>query len=279
MRPVPLEEAFDEGEFGGKASSLARSLGAGLPVPPGFALSAEYVEAVFDGNAGAVRDLRSVFAGLGGPCAVRSSAIGEDSEDASFAGQHITLLNVRYEDQVAEAVLSVRESAYTESARAYRRKMGMDEKPQIGVVVQRMIEPDCAGVMFTRNPISGADERVIEAAWGLGEAVVGGLVVPDNYALDGQGRVLRCTAGEKDIALCGSPEGGVREEAVAPELVNALCLNDAMLAELHGLATRCEARFGEGVDIEFAFARGRLYLLQCRAMTRNRHMEEKALAS
>jgi pyruvate,water dikinase len=138
------------------------------------------------------------------------------------------------------------------------------------VVVQRMIEPDCAGVMFTKNPLTGDDERVIEAAWGLGEAVVAGLVVPDNYALDGHGRVLRRSAGEKDIAVRSALEGGTVEETVPDHLVTAWCLSDDMLAKLHGLATRCESVFGAGLDLEWAFADGTLYLLQCRAMTRNR---------
>jgi pyruvate,water dikinase len=133
-----------------------------------------------------------------------------------------------------------------------------------------MIEPDCAGVMFTKNPLNGADERVIEASWGLGESVVAGLVVPDNYALDPQGRVLRRTAGEKDVALRSAPEGGTVEEPVDDDLITALCLSDGMLAQLHGLAERCESFFGKGLDIEWAFAGGTLYLLQCRAMTRNR---------
>jgi pyruvate,water dikinase len=146
----------------------------------------------------------------------------------------------------------------------------MDEAPRVGVVVQRMIEPDCAGVMFTRNPLNGADERVIEASWGLGEAVVAGLVVPDHYALDAQGRVVRRTAGEKDIALRGSPEGGTVEEPVADHLIATLCLADDKLAQLQDLATQCESFFGGGLDLEWAFADGALYLLQCRAMTRNR---------
>ncbi|OFW22411.1 MAG: hypothetical protein A3H97_16725 [Acidobacteria bacterium RIFCSPLOWO2_02_FULL_65_29] len=122
MKPTPLIDALDEKHFGGKAASLARLLRAGLPVPPGFALATTDVEAVFDGLADALTHLRLEFAG---PCAVRSSAIGEDSEGASFAGQHLTLLNVRHEDHVADAVLKVRESAHTESARAYRRTLGI----------------------------------------------------------------------------------------------------------------------------------------------------------
>jgi pyruvate,water dikinase len=268
VKPSPLIDALDEAQFGGKAASLARSLRAGLPVPPGFALGAAYVDAVFEGHAEAVSTLRAAFTGLAGPCAIRSSAIGEDSEEASFAGQHVTMLNVRGEAHVVAAVLEVRASAHTESARAYRRKLGMDEWPRIGVVVQRMIEPDCAGVLFTRNPLDGSDERVVEASWGLGEAVVAGLVVPDNYAMDSAGRVVRRTAGEKDIALRGAVDGGTVEEAVGEDLVNALCLSDGMLAELHALAQRCESFFGAGLDLEWAFAGGTLYLLQCRAITR-----------
>jgi pyruvate,water dikinase len=270
VRPSPLAHALDDALFGGKAASLARSLGAGLPVPPGFALGTAHVDAVFDGHAEAVTHLRSEFTALVGPCAVRSSAIGEDSEGASFAGQHLTILNVRHEDHVVDAVLKVRASAHTASARAYRRTLGMDDAPRIGVVVQRMIEPDCAGVMFTKNPLNGSDERVIEASWGLGESVVAGLVVPDNYALDAEGRVVRRLAGEKDIALRGAPDGGTVEETVADDLVTALCLDDEMLATLHDLAARCESLFGKGLDLEWAFAGGTLYLLQCRAMTRNR---------
>lgn len=270
MKPSPLIHALDDTLFGGKAASLAHSLRAGLPVPHGFALGTTNVEAVFDGHTEALTHLRAEFVALAGPCAVRSSAIGEDSEGASFAGQHLTILNVRHEDHVVAAVLEVRESAHTESARAYRHTLGLDEAPRVGVVVQRMIEPDCAGVMFTKNPLNGSDERVIEASWGLGESVVAGLVVPDNYALDAHGRVLRRTAGEKDIALRSAQTGGTVEEAVTGDLVTALCLSDAMLASLHDLAARCESFFGKGLDIEWAFADGALHLLQCRAMTRNR---------
>jgi pyruvate,water dikinase len=270
VRPSPLIDALDAAHFGGKAASLARSVRAGLPVPPGFALGTTHVEAIFEGHTDALKELRLEFDGLGGPCAVRSSAIGEDSDAASFAGQHATILNVRHEDHVAEAVLKVRESAHTESARAYRHTLGMEDAPRVGVVVQRMIEPDCAGVMFTKNPLNGSHERVIEASWGLGEAVVAGLVVPDNYVLDEQGRVLRRTAGEKDIALRGAPEGGTVEEAVADHLVSAFCLTDDMLAKLHNLGLRCESFFGRGLDLEWAFVGSTLSLLQCRAMTRNR---------
>jgi pyruvate, water dikinase len=270
VRPTPLVDALEERDYGGKAAKLARALRAGLQVPPGFALGVSHVEALFGGDGETLTRLREEFAQLGGTCAVRSSAIGEDSENASFAGQHLTVLNVVDDSQVADAVLKVRESAHTESARAYRRTMGLDDAPAIGVVVQRMIEADCAGVMFTKNPLNGADEYVIEAAWGLGEAVVAGLVVPDHYVLDAGGRVTERSIGMKDVAVRSGADGGTREDPVPDDLVNAACLSDTTLSELYGLAARCEEQFGRGLDIEWAIAGARLYLLQWRAMTRNR---------
>ncbi len=270
MTPVALIDALDEAHFGGKASKLAHSLKAGLPVPPGFALGTTHVEAVANSNEQALHQLREAFASLDGPCAVRSSAIGEDSEGASFAGQHLTLLNICSADEVVPAVLQVRLSAHTDAALAYRRKLGRNDAPRVAVVVQRMVEPDCAGVMFTLHPITGADERVIEAAWGLGEAVVAGLVVPDNYTLNASGTVLKRQLGAKDIMLRSDPAGGTREESVASDRIEAPCLNDRQLGMLHELASLCEGHFGRGLDIEWAIVAETLYLLQCRAMTRNR---------
>jgi pyruvate,water dikinase len=263
-----LVEAHDELSFGGKASRLALSLRAGLPVPPGFALGVPQVEAVARSNQEALSHLRTDFVQLGGPCAVRSSAIGEDSGSASFAGQHLTLLNVRSPDDVVPAVVRVYESGHTEGALSYRKRMGIEKRARVAVVVQRMIEPDSAGVMFTRHPTTGAAERVVEASWGLGESVVAGVVVPDNWTLDREGRVLQSRIGEKDVALRSAPTGGTLEEPVPNELVDAPCLDSRQLALLSELAARCEAHFGPALDIEWAFSGGRLYLLQCRAMTR-----------
>jgi pyruvate, water dikinase len=270
MKPVALIDASDEGQFGGKAAKLSAALRAGLPVPPGFALGTVHVEAIANSDVDTSNRLRECFKAMEGACAVRSSAIGEDSESASFAGQHLTLLNVRHEDEIVPAVLQVRASAHTEAARAYRREMGLDETPSVAVVVQRMIEPTCAGVMFTKHPISGEDQRVIEAAWGLGEAVVAGLVIPDNFTMSSDGKILKRQIGVKDIALRSSPAGGTVEEAVDEELVAASCLSDLQLSRLHELARLCETHFGFGLDIEWGFVHDELFLLQCRSMTRNR---------
>lgn len=265
---VPLLSVADESRFGGKAVSLGRALGEALPVPAGFALDVELVETVARGGDGPRDTLQQEFAALGGPAAVRSSAVGEDSKDASFAGQHLTLLNIDDVEALIRAISEVHRSAHSASALAYRRRLGIDGAPRIGVVVQQMVEPVSAGVLFTRNPASGAVERVIEAAWGLGEAVVSGLVVPDFYRVNPAGEVLERTIGEKDLALRTSSGGGTEEVAVDAAMIHAAVLDDRALGELHTLASRCESVYGQGLDIEWAFSSSALYLLQCRSITR-----------
>jgi pyruvate,water dikinase len=122
-------------------------------------------------------------------------------------------------------------------------------------------------VLFTRNPMTGADERVIEATWGLGEAVVAGLVTPDHYRVARGGRILERRAGEKDLAIMWSEGGGTEEVEIEGARISALCLEDADIAALEALATACEAAFGGSQDLEWAFAGGHLYLLQRRAIT------------
>jgi len=265
---VPLAEARDETEFGGKAVQLGVAVRAGLPVPPGAALAAEFVDAVAAGDPTAAAELETLTARVAWPVAVRSSAIGEDSADASFAGQHLTQLNVRDPAGLAEAVAAGWASARSEAALAYRARLGIDGQPRTGVVVQALLDPAVAGVLFTRNPLNGADERVIEASWGLGEAVVAGSVIPDRFRIARDGTVLERTPGWKTVALRPSADGGTVEEPVAANLVEQLCLDDRRLAELHALASRCEHVFGNGRDLEWAFAGQTLYLLQCRAVTR-----------
>ena len=158
-------------------------------------------------------------------------------------------------------------SANSDSAITYRKRVGLFTRPSVGVVVQALLDPRTAGVMFTRNPVTGADERVIEASWGLGEAVVAGIVIPDHYRLDRSGQVLERKPGLKRVAVRTVPGGGTVEEKVAPELVERLCLDDDQLRELSRLAGRCEQVYGPARDVEWAIAGGTLYLLQCRAIT------------
>lgn len=259
---VALIAAEDPSIYGGKAVQLGTALRAGLPVPDGVALGWPDVEAIAAGHA----SLDDVV--LPSLCSVRSSAVDEDSADASFAGAHLTVLGVQGCDAVREAVTAVHASARHPGALAYRSALGLDASPRMAVVVQRLIHSDVAGVMFTRNPLTGADERVIEASWGLGEAVVAGLVTPDHWVLDAAGRTTKFVAGEKDIAIRHSASG-TAEEPVDADLIEAPCVDGTQLAALHELALTCDRVFGaRDHDIEFAFAGGELYLLQRRPITR-----------
>ena len=130
--------------------------------------------------------------------------------------------------------------------------------------------------MFTEHPVTGADERLIEASWGLGEAVVAGLVVPDQFRLDRSRRVLERKAGHKRVAIKSLPNGGTFEQQVPPAQVNQLCLEDVELAALGELALRCEKVYGPRRDIEWALQDGTLYLLQCRAVTTGKARGEQA---
>jgi pyruvate,water dikinase len=265
---VPLIAAEDTALFGSKAVGLGQALRDGLPVPPGVALAGALVDAVAGRDAEAIRDVAESVATLARPLAVRSSAVDEDGADASFAGQHLTLLNVTGSQDLTTAVSQVWWSANSDSAITYRQRVGLFTRPSVGIVIQSLVDPEAAGVMFTQNPVTGADERVIEASLGLGEAVVAGRVIPDQYRVSREGEILARTAGRKDMAFRPLPDGGTFEEQVAPELVERLCLDDEQLAELNALATRCEQVYGAARDIEWAIAEGELYLLQCRAVTR-----------
>lgn len=246
---------------------LGTALRAGLDAPTGYALSFEWVEAVVRKDTTVLAHLEAAFARMQKPIAVRSSAVGEDSEEASFAGQHATILNVMTIDQLTTAIDQVVHSALSLSAASYREKLGVTGAPSMGIVLQELFNPESAGVMFTRNPLNGAKERVIEAAWGLGEVVVAGLVIPDYYRLSPAGEILECRVGDKDIAMQLLPGGGSEEIEVPAAKANSRILDDNDLQKLHQLALSCEAVYGPDLDMEWGLAADRLVLLQCRAIT------------
>ena len=271
---VPLGKASDTAIFGSKAVGLGDAIRDGLPVPPGVALSGSIVEAVASGDQRAIARVAKSVRALKGPLAVRSSAVDEDGKEASFAGQHLTLLNVPSAQELPSALREVWWSANSDSAITYRQRVGLFTRPSIAVVVQSLLDPDVAGVMFTQNPVTGADERMIEASWGLGEAVVAGLVIPDHFVLDRSGQVLERKPGLKTIAIRAVASGGTVEEEVPADRAERLCLDDAQLEELSRLALRCEQVYGPARDIEWALAGGTLYLLQCRAVTTGQSPEQ-----
>ena len=273
---VPLEKARETAVFGSKAVGLGDAMRDGLPVPPGVALSGTVVEAVAAEDEKAIAKVAKAVRLLPVPLAVRSSAADEDGADASFAGQHLTLLNVPSADDVPSALREIWWSANSDSAITYRQRVGLFTRPSVGVVIQTLLDPDVAGVMFTQNPVTGADERVIEASWGLGEAVVAGLVIPDTFRVDRSGQVLERRAGRKQVAIRSVATGGTVEEKIPADRAEQLCLDDAQLEELAQLALRCEQVYGMARDIEWAFADGTLYLLQCRAVTTGASHEKES---
>jgi phosphoenolpyruvate synthase/pyruvate phosphate dikinase len=215
--------AIDPQTAGGKAAGLARLVELGLRVPPAVVVPAG---ADFD-------DGDAVVARLGEPLAVRSSAIGEDDADRSFAGQYETVLGVR-RSSLAAAVARVRGG--TARAEAY------GDGGAVAVVIQREIPATRAGVAFSRDPVSGRDEIFVECAFGGGEAVVSGTVTPDRYRLD---------------------ENGVR--ATAAGALRAL--RDDEVLQIGELVRSAEAGFGRPVDVEFCWEGRTLWALQCRPIT------------
>lgn len=239
---------------------------AGLNVPPGFVISAEVLERSVDaerlrqftaaGDHGAAEalvraaepprdEIEAAYERLGGGAvAVRSSACAEDSEAASFAGQQETYLNVSGAAEVCSRVVECWASFFSERALFYRSRKGSLDDLAMAVVVQKMVEPEKSGVVFSVDPIQRRRDRmIVEAVVGLGEQVVSGEVTPDHYVVDRAGTVVR----ERLV------DGGV---LVAEELCR--------LAEL---ARALEEHFGAPQDVEWAIEGGEVYLLQSRPVT------------
>lgn len=264
---VPLAEAADASLFGGKAAQLAVAVRRGLPVPPGVAIAWPLVESVAEGDGWSTQQLVEACDGLSGPLVVRSSAVGEDSGQASFAGQHTSVLGVEGSGAVARGVREVWESACTGAALAYRRRLGLPDVVRVGVVVQELVDAEVAGVLFDVNPVTGADEVVVESSWGLGEAVVGGLVSPDFFRVGPDGEVCERRLGVKDVEMRPAPAGGTHSLPVDAERARAPSLSDDQLRQLHALALVCRDVYGGSQDVEWAFAGGELWLLQRRPLT------------
>ncbi|MEA2332889.1 MAG: pyruvate, water dikinase [Thermoleophilaceae bacterium] len=220
-------------------------------------------------------EITSVYGSLGDgdpPVAVRSSALGEDSAEATFAGQQETYLWVRGAEAVCSAVRDCWASLYSPEAISYRARMGADRGAAMGVTVQRMVDAAVSGVMFTCNPVSGDPSSVaVNASWGLGVAVVGGEVTPDEYRVSKiTGEVLHRTVGPKQIEYLPHPSGTGTLRADVPEnRQQAACLDDEQLGTLVDVGRRVERHFGGHQDVEWAIARGGegLFVLQSRPVT------------
>lgn len=266
MIVVELDRADNADRYGGKAAALGAARRADLPVPDGLALSHDAVEAIAGGDREPSAFLDRVRR-LDGPYVVRSSGVEEDGAEASFAGQHRTVVNVVDAPAVIDALERVFESARSDAAVAYRYELGIEAPPRMGAVVQTLVEADKSGVLFTRNPVDGSHERVIEAAWGLGEAVVDAKVTPDTVRLRPGGAVIERRTGTKDVQVVPAPGGGTRTVSVPDAKQARFCLTDDELQALDRLAHQVEAYGDGGHDIEWAFAEDDLFLLQRRDIT------------
>ena len=268
-RPLAELRRGDAVEFGGKSANLGELLAAGIPVPSGFAIEAS---AYRDGWTDVLRDeLASRYAELGEPpVAVRSSALGEDSQEASYAGQQESYLWVRGVEQLCEAVRDCWASLHTERAVAYRANLGATD-PAMGVTVQTMVDAAVSGVFFTCNPVTGDPSMVaVNASWGLGLAVVGGETNPDDFLVSKvTGEIVRRTINSKEVEYVVAPDGrGTVCSAVPAARRESPSLGDDELAALMDLAKRVERHFGSHQDVEWAFDRaGTLPTLQTRPVT------------
>ena len=263
---------------GGKGASLARMTADGLPVPPGFVIPSHVLQDSLDTGwmlelaaSRSVGELQELVAATEPPreqitaayenlvgarvtatykdvgnkkVAVRSSAVAEDSEAASYAGQQETYLFVEGTDDVCARVVDCWASFFSERALFYRAEKGSLEDLRMAVVVQKMVDPEKSGVIFTVDPVRRRRDRmVVEAVWGIGEQVVSGEVTPDQYTLDRKGKVKR-------------------EKIVADRI-----LTDDELRKLCELGKQLEDRHGVAQDIEWAMVGDEVYLLQSRPVT------------
>ncbi|MHB9288459.1 phosphoenolpyruvate synthase [Halobacteriales archaeon Cl-PHB] len=308
----------DLADVGGKAASLGEMTAADLPVPPAFVVTAgtyrtfieetgidaelfEAVDVDADDSAALAEaadhaqdlieetpipdDLREEILGAyerigdGASVAVRSSATAEDLPDASFAGQQETFLNVTGED-LLERVRECWASLFTQRAIYYRQEQGFDhDKVDIAVVVQEMVDAEKSGVLFTSHPSTGAPVVTIEAAWGLGEAVVSGAVTPDNYVIDrATGDLENETVAEKKVMHVRDSQTGETVERPVPEDKRSTrVLDDDELDALLALGEEIEDYYGEPQDVEWAIdpdgagegvgPDDSLYVLQSRPIT------------
>src|SRR6266487_3270553 len=216
--------------------------------------------------------IRQAYTRLGGgdlPVAVRSSATAEDLPDLSFAGQQETYLNMHGEAQVLDAVKRCWASLWTARAIGYRARHNIaQEDVSLAVVVQELVPADAAGILFTANPLTGArDQVMINAAWGLGEAIVGGQVTPDTVVVDkASGKMIEQEVASKDVmTVCTAP--GTHEEAVPAESRTQAVLNSAQAAELSRLGVQIEQLYGQPMDIEWAIQGGQFFVVQARPIT------------
>lgn len=286
---------------GGKGASLSELAALDAPVPPAFAITAsacvEFLATLGVADLSTVTpamlpglraqilaaplpaDLATGLAdGLAalqervGPdvaLAVRSSATTEDGSEHSFAGQHDTLLGVRTLPELEDAVRQCWASLWSERAVSYRQANLPDVAPCMAVVVQQMIRSDISFIAFTEDPVGKwRDHVVISASWGLGEALVSGMVTPDHVVVAPDGQVAEYIIGDKQLMIIPDASGSGTRETPVPRMMRSLpALSEMQAAEIASLVRSLAARLGYAADLEGAIAGGKVVLFQVRPIT------------
>jgi len=200
--------------------------------------------------------------------AVRSSATAEDLPHASFAGQQDTYLNIIGVDAILQHISKCWASLFTDRAVIYRIQNGFDHRHiYLSVIIQKMVFPQASGILFTADPMSGNRKQLsIDASFGLGEALVSGLVSADNYTVQG-GEIVDKRIAAKTLAIYGQKEGGTETRQIDPAQQKAQTLTDQQIVELERIGRQVEAYFGQPQDIEWCLADNTFYIVQSRPIT------------
>ena len=286
---------------GGKGASLSELSALGAPVPPAFAITADAC-AAFMASLG-VADLASVLpdklpalreqmlaaplpadlaaavadgfatlqqrAGADMALAVRSSATTEDGSEHSFAGQHDTFLGMRTLPEVEDAIRRCWASLWSDRAVAYRQDNQAEGVPCMAVVVQQMIRSDVSFIAFTDDPVGERrDHVVLSASWGLGEALVSGLVTPDHIVIAPDGRIAEYVIGDKQVMIIPDATGSGTRETPVPRMMRTLpALSEGQACDIAAVVRNLAARLGYAADLEGAIAGGEVVLFQARPIT------------
>ncbi len=301
--------AADIEKVGGKGANLGEMSQAGFPVPPGFCIATDaYQRMISRGNlypqietllnssinslAESAKRIQEMILGVSFPddlakeienayrklakekivpVAVRSSATAEDLPEASFAGQQETYLGIRGERELLRHTQLCWASLWTERAISYRQRNGFPhQQVSLSVVVQAMVEPETAGVLFTANPLNGnGSEMLVNASYGLGESVVSGQITPDSYRLsvEAEALIIEKEVGAKETRIDQQASGGTRTTPIPEEDRQRLCLDSTQLEKLVELGSKVQNHYEIPQDIEWAFAGEELFLLQTRPIT------------
>jgi phosphoenolpyruvate synthase/pyruvate phosphate dikinase len=260
----------DIAEVGGKAASLGEMTKMGMPIPKGFVITTEaYRQLHVAGPQALEEGILKAFQELGAKrVAVRSSAIAEDGQNASWAGQLESYLNITQE-RLLDYIQECWQSIESERAISYAEDKGLEvDDLAVAVIVQEMVDSYSSGVMFTKNPITNnTKEIMVESIFGLGELIVQGMISPDNFVINKEDLVVKSANTEKKEVMLVYQNFANQEVAVPKELQDEPSITGQQLHELCELGIKIEKHYGVPMDIEWAIQEGKILILQARPVT------------